>query len=163
MCWDVLNSCILWSEVLGVKTNFVRWSYILHLLVTVEESIIIIKDFCEIKAERIKILSLAEPFHLGNKLMVKQDCALFTHPPSPSPFFPPSLLLFLPFLLLSSYAVYSRFVKFMLENSSVLPNFTCIYPHISWEFCIISKRRWEISCLFPTNQHYTFVRKIYWK
>ena len=156
MCWDVLNSRILWSEVPGVTTNFVQWSYILHLLATVEESLIIIKEFCEIEAERIKILSLAEPFYLSNTLMEKQDCALFTHPPSPSPFFPPPLFFssFLSFFyILMQFSIKtSRFVKFMLENSSVLPNFTCIYPYISWEFCIISKR-WEIPCLFPTDQH----------
>ena len=131
----------------------VRWSYILHLLVTAEESITI-EEFCEIKAERIKILSLAKPFHLGNKLMAK------TVPYSP-PSFPLSLLsavhssFFLPFLcLLMQFSIkMSGFIKFMLESNNVLLNFTCIYPHVSWELCIISKRRWEIPCLFPTDQH----------
>lgn len=114
----------------------------------------------------LKILNLAEPFYPVDKLMARQDCALFTLASSflfLFPFFHPSFLLcllpflptFLIFLSLASLSpVFPFFLSFIylsghlriyrsefvtnkqtnkqvLENRSMLQNFTSFAPRLS--------------------------------
>ena len=57
--------------------NFVQCSY----LVIVKECVIIMEEFWEVKAKRLKILSFTKTFQSRQKLIARQDCTLSPLPP----------------------------------------------------------------------------------